>query len=201
MSVRRNGDRRYGAFDLSSADLHRAGTPPVCGLSTEAVKSQRIAGVRPGDELTVERDFDHWVVSDERGYLGTLLWFAADDGKNYSVNGAVIRLPARGTLHVKTIVTNRDGCVIDFGGVVFPMDVPEPDGPPGGVFSPKGARRVLDDWRMVSVVVTLRADGGPVSRHTASDLRLEGVPPAGFEPAHPPPEGESRCWSGDRDVF
>ena len=125
LSRRKNGDRLYGFAGPLGEDLYAAGTPPVWGLSARAVRAQRIVDVRPGDELMVERDGDHWVVSDERGYLGVLRWRPADDGKRHAVTGAVIiSYPSRGTLHVQRVVLNRDGWVVDFGGVVIPVDAP-----------------------------------------------------------------------------
>ena len=70
----------------------------------------------------VERDGDYWNVLDEQGSVGRLRWRSADDGKRHAVNGAVIRYPARGTLHVKRVVITRDGQVVDFGGVVIPAE-------------------------------------------------------------------------------
>ena len=72
MSTRKNGDRLYGFAGPHGEDVYAAGTPPVWSLSAKAVRAQRIVDVRPGDELMVERDGDHWVVSDEQGYLGVL---------------------------------------------------------------------------------------------------------------------------------
>ena len=122
MSTRKNGDRLYGFTGPYGEDLYAAGTPPVWGLSARAVRAQRIVDVRPADELMVERDGDHWVVSDEHGYLGVLRWRPPDHGRRHAANGAMIRLPAQGTLHVKTVVINREGWVVDFGGVVVPVE-------------------------------------------------------------------------------
>ena len=125
MSTRRNGDRLYGYAGPYAQDLYAAGTLPVWGLSAKAVRAQRIVDVRPGDELMVERDGDHWVVSDEQGYLGVLRWRPAADGRRSALDEAVIiSYPSRGTLHVQRIVINRDGSVVDFGGVVVPADAP-----------------------------------------------------------------------------
>jgi hypothetical protein len=125
LSRRKNGDRLYGFAGPLGEDLYAAGTPPVWGLSARAVRAQRIVDVRPGDELMVERGGDHWVVSDARGYLGVLRWRPALDGYRNAVTGAVIiSYPSRGTLHVQRVVLNRDGWVVDFGGVVIPVDAP-----------------------------------------------------------------------------
>ena len=75
ISTRKNGDRLIGYANTEAAeDLYAAGTPPVHGLSAKGVRSNRVAGVRIGQQLTIERRDDHWFVSDAHGELGDLRW-------------------------------------------------------------------------------------------------------------------------------
>jgi hypothetical protein len=118
LSTRKNGDRLIGYKGPFGEDLYAAGTPPVWGLATHAPRAPRIANVRIGQQLKVQREGDHWVVSDGQGYLGALRWRPADE--RHPVKAVLSKYPARGTLHVQTLVINPHGRVVNFGGVVNP---------------------------------------------------------------------------------
>ncbi len=122
LSTRNDGSRLVGTAGPYAEDLYKAGTPPVHGLSNQHAKSARVALVRIGDPLEVERDGRRWVVRDEREVLGVLRWKPSLDGRADARNGHIIRLPQRGTLTVERLVLSAEGAVIDFGGTVVPTD-------------------------------------------------------------------------------
>lgn len=120
ISTRRNGDRLIGYANSENAEaLYAAGTPPVHGLSHKAVRSSRVALVRIGDELAIERRGKHWVVSDTQGELGQLKWSHTDEGRPHAVSGRPMIFPASATLQVRRLVVSRDGLVVDFAGMTF----------------------------------------------------------------------------------
>jgi hypothetical protein len=120
ISTRANGDRLIGIAEISAEDLYRAGTPPVHGLAARPAPSVRVARVRIGDRLAIQRQDDHWVAQDATGELGRLRWRASDDGRAHAATGALIALPTEGVLHVQRLVVDVDGRVKDFGGYVEP---------------------------------------------------------------------------------
>jgi hypothetical protein len=122
LSTRKDGSRLVGTVGAFAEDLYKAGTPPMHGLALRHTKSQRVALVRIGDQLTVERDGKHWVCRDQHEVLGVLRWTPSLDGKADARNGHIIRLPERGTLTVERLVLSAEGGVIDFGGTVVPDD-------------------------------------------------------------------------------
>jgi hypothetical protein len=119
LSRRRNGDRLVGITGPFAADLYDAGTPPVHGLAAKPLPSPRLAAVRIGDQLRIERKGDRWIVSDAQGELGVLRWRPADE-RSHPVTGNLIRLPRAGTLHVQRLLLTSGGDVKDIGGYVEP---------------------------------------------------------------------------------
>ncbi|GIG92382.1 hypothetical protein [Plantactinospora endophytica] len=124
ISERKNGDRLIGIAGPLAQDLYDQGTPPVHGLASKPVPSPRVADVRIGDRLRVERVGDQWTVRDREGQLGILRWRRADDGRRHAVTGKVVRLPHAGTLHVQRLVIDPQGAVKDIGGYVEPEQTP-----------------------------------------------------------------------------
>lgn len=122
LSVRKDGSRLVGTIESYAEDLYKAGTPPMHGLSNRDAKSARVALVRIGDTLEIERDGRRWVCRDEHEVLGVLRWKPSLDGHPDARNGHVIRLPQRGTLTVERLVLSAEGVVIDFGGTVVPSE-------------------------------------------------------------------------------
>ena len=119
ISTRKNGDRLIGYANTEAAeDLHAAGTPPVHGLSTKGVRSNRVAGVRIGHQLTIQRRGNHWFVSDSHGVLGVLRWALGDEGRSHAVTGKPIHFPDDASLEVQRLVISKDGQVVDFAGMV-----------------------------------------------------------------------------------
>ena len=120
ISTRKNGDRLIGYRNTEAAqDLHAAGLPPVHGLSSKAVRSNRVAAVRIGDSLAIERRGKHWFVSDAHGTLGALRWNEADEGRVHAVTGKTMHFPDTATLRVKRLAISADGYVVDFAGMVL----------------------------------------------------------------------------------
>jgi hypothetical protein len=120
ISIRqKTGDRLIGERGPLAVDLYAAGTPPMHGFAVKRPIAPRVAQVRIGDELRVERRGDEWVALDDEGVVGTLRWRTSDDGKP-DVNGMVIRFPARGVLRVRRLVVGPDDVVKDAGGEVHP---------------------------------------------------------------------------------
>lgn len=102
ISTRKNGDRLIGYANTEDAEaLYAAGTPPVHGLSAKGVRSERVANVRIGQHLTIERRGDHWFAADAHGTLGALRWSHTDEGRPYAVTGKPIRFPDAATLEEK----------------------------------------------------------------------------------------------------
>ena len=125
ISVRDNGDRVVGyRMPPSTEDLYAAGTPPVSQLTARPALSMRVAFVRVGDQLRVAQAARHWVVSDHEGALGWLTWRAALNGQAHPVSRRVIRLPATGTLHVRTLLLSPHGDIKNIGGYVAADDPP-----------------------------------------------------------------------------
>lgn len=122
LSTRKDGSRLVGTAEAYAVDLYKDGTPPMHGLALRHAKSPRVALVRIGDQLEVERDGKHWVVRDQHEVLGVLRWTPSLDGRADARNGHIIRLPERGTLTVERLVLSAAGEVIDFGGTVVPHD-------------------------------------------------------------------------------
>jgi len=120
ISERRDGERLIGDAGPFAEDLYAAGTPPVHGLTRPSGISVRVAQVRIGDRLTVERHDRAWVVSDAAGVLGRLRWRPGDDGRVDARTGATIRYPATGVLHVERVVLSAEHDVVDVGGTVYP---------------------------------------------------------------------------------
>lgn len=120
ISTRSNGDRLVGHAGPFAEDLYAAGTPPAHGLARPQGISPRVADVRIGDRLSVERHKRAWVVSDDDGVLGRLRWRPGDDGRVSEHTGVVIRLPASGVLHVERVLVSPEGKVIDVAGTVYP---------------------------------------------------------------------------------
>ncbi|HLS26761.1 MAG TPA: hypothetical protein VK063_12900 [Beutenbergiaceae bacterium] len=120
ISQRANGDRLIGHSGPFAEDLYAAGTPPAHGLDSRRPRSERVAQVRIGDRLDVDREGDRWVVRDSTGDLGWLRWRAGDDGRQHAQTGVVIRLPDRGMLAVERVVVDDEGQVVDFAGTVHP---------------------------------------------------------------------------------
>ncbi|WP_150118135.1 hypothetical protein [Cellulomonas sp. B6] len=119
LSRRKDGSVLRGRRLPFAETLYVAGTPPIWGLAARPEPSERVARVRIDDVLSVERDERGWTVSDAAGVLGRARWRAGDDGKVYARTGAVIAYPDHGTLVVSQLL-QRDGHVVDFGGVVTP---------------------------------------------------------------------------------
>lgn len=109
ISERGNGDRLIGIAGPLAQDLYDAGTPPVHGFAAKPAPSPRVAGVRIGDRLRVERRGNRWVASDAEGQLGILRWRPSDDGRRHAVTGKPVRLPQVGTLHVQRLVITFEG--------------------------------------------------------------------------------------------
>lgn len=125
ISVRDNGDRVVGyRMPRATEDLYAAETPPVWQLAARPALSTRVAFVRVGDQLRVAQAARHWVVSDREGTLGWLTWRAALNGQAHPVSGRVIRLPATGTLHVRTLLLSPQGDIKNIGGYVAADDPP-----------------------------------------------------------------------------
>ncbi len=121
LSIRANGDRTVGERGPLARELYAAGTPPMHGFAAKAPVVERVAMVRIGDELRVERRGDVWVALDDDGVLGQLRWLPGYDGKLHAVTGLPIRLPAAGVLHVRRLVLDPDGIVKDIEGEVTPI--------------------------------------------------------------------------------
>lgn len=103
-------------------ELYAAGTPPMHGFAAKRPVSERVARVRIGDDLIVERRGAEWVALDYEGVvLGHLRWLASQDGKP-DVNGLVLRYPARAVLRVRRLVLGPDDAVKDVGGEVVSLD-------------------------------------------------------------------------------
>lgn len=118
ISTRKNGDRLIGYRNTEAAqDLHATGLPPVHGLSRQAMRSNRVAAVRIGDLLAIERRGQHWVVSDSHGELGVLRWSHTDEGKTYVATGKPMHFPDIATLRVKRLIIDKHGIVVDFAGI------------------------------------------------------------------------------------
>lgn len=120
ISERKNGDRLVGIAGPLAQELYDRGTPPVHGIAAKPAPSPRVAEVRIGDRLRIERLGDQWVVSDADGRLGILRWRSSDHGRRHAVTGKEVRLPHAGTLHVQRLVLNAEGEVKDLGGYVQP---------------------------------------------------------------------------------
>lgn len=120
ISRRSRGELFVGEAGPFAEDLYAAGTPPAHGLARPQGISSRVADVRIGDRLTVDRHEKAWVVSDSRGVLGRLRWRPGDDGRIHAQTGTVINLPARGTLVVERVVISAEGEVVDIAGTVYP---------------------------------------------------------------------------------
>ena len=120
ISVRGNGDRLVGERGPLAIELYAAGTPPMHGFAAKRPVAARVADVRIGDELRVERRGDEWVELDDEGVVGTLRWLAAHDGRP-DVNGMMIRFPACGILRVRRLVVGPDGVVKNVGRDVTPI--------------------------------------------------------------------------------
>lgn len=120
ISERANGDRLIGIAGPLAQELYNAGTPPMHGLAAKHPRSPRVADVRIGDRLRVERARDQWTVSDTHGQLGVLRWGPKDAGRRNALTGKVIRLPRSGTLYVQRLVIDERGTVKDIGGYVEP---------------------------------------------------------------------------------
>lgn len=127
ISTRRNGDRLIGyANTEAAAELYAAGIPPVHGLSRTGVRSNRVAAVRIGDLITIERRDKHWFASDNHGELGALKWRHSDEGKSHAVTGKPMHFPDAATLRVKRLVINKEGFVVDFAGMVVSSATRQP---------------------------------------------------------------------------
>jgi hypothetical protein len=116
----RNGDRVIGIERTLARELYDAGTPPVHVLARKPPPSNRVADVRIGDRLRVERVGNVWVVSDASGELGALRWRPSDDGKKHATTGRLVRLPQTGTLHVQQVLIDQQGTVKDIRCYVQP---------------------------------------------------------------------------------
>ena len=93
------------------------------GFAARRPISPRVARMRIGDELRVERQGDEWVALDDEGVIGHLRWRASSEGKPVvygQTDGPLIRLPARGILRVRRLVLDALGEVKDIGGDVAP---------------------------------------------------------------------------------
>lgn len=120
ISKRKNGDKVFGEIGALAQDLYAANTPPMHGLAAKYESSPRVARVKIGDELRIERVVDHWIVLDGDGELGWCRWRPSDDGRVHAVTGLVMHLPNSGTLHVSQVVVDPYGRVKNFGGYVQP---------------------------------------------------------------------------------
>jgi hypothetical protein len=120
ISVRKNCDRLVGERGPLAEDLYAAGTPPMHGFAAKRPVADRVAELRIGDEVRVERREDGWVAVDAEGVLGHLRWQAAYDDRP-DVNGMMIHFSARGILRVRRLVLDADGKVKDVGGEVAPI--------------------------------------------------------------------------------
>jgi hypothetical protein len=96
ISTRKNGDRLIGRRGPLAEELYAVGTPPVQSLAAKPAPSERVALVRFGDRLRVERVGAKWQVSDDAGVLGLLRWSATLDGKAHAATGKRVSLPERG---------------------------------------------------------------------------------------------------------
>jgi hypothetical protein len=119
-----------GTNDVYSRDSYAMGIPTMNGLAANQPVSERIAHVRIGDVLRVERDEKGWVLLDNAGVLGRLRWRLSDDARVHPVNGSAIRLPSAGLLYVERIVVNPAGEVKDVSGYVTARRSSAPALPP-----------------------------------------------------------------------
>jgi hypothetical protein len=119
ISRRSNGDRLVGDAGPFAEDLYRAGTPPMHGFAAKHSIAPRVADIRIGDKLIVERQGKTWVALDDEGVVGHLRWSPGDDGRT-APDGTVLRFSATGTLHVRRLLIGPDGAVKDIGGDVSP---------------------------------------------------------------------------------
>ena len=119
LSRRKDGSVLRGRQLPFGETLYEAGTPPLWGLAARPAPSERVSRVQIDDVLLVERDEHGWSVSDAHGVLGRTRWRASDAGKVDERTGAVIRYPRIGLLLVSQVL-QKDGRVVDFGGVVTP---------------------------------------------------------------------------------
>ncbi len=115
ISTRKNGDRLVGIAGPKAVELYDAGTPPVHGLAAKPPPSPRVANVRIGDALRVQRLGDRWVVFDMEGELGVLRWLPGDDARMHAVSGRQLRFPTQGHLVVQRLLLSPDGAVKDIG--------------------------------------------------------------------------------------
>lgn len=120
ISTRKNGDRLVGIAGPLAQDLYDTDRPPMHGLAKKPAPSPRLAHVRIGDRLRVERVEGRWFLYDCEGQLGKLRWQPGQDGKTHAATGRTIRLPAAGTLHVQRLVVGPNGVVKDVAGYVEP---------------------------------------------------------------------------------
>jgi hypothetical protein len=91
------------------------------GFAAKRPVADRVAQLRIGDQVHVERRGDEWVAVDDEGVLGHLRWQAAYDGRP-DVNGMMIHFPAHGILRIRRLVLDAEGDVKDVGGEVVPID-------------------------------------------------------------------------------
>lgn len=114
------GHSLIGVSQPRAIDLYDAGTPPVHGLAAKPPPSSRVARIKIGDELRVERAGKRWTVSDAEGLIGNLRWTPGLDGRPHSVSGKPVHLPSKGILHVRKLHVDPEGIVTDIGGYVEP---------------------------------------------------------------------------------
>ncbi|TFC81152.1 hypothetical protein E3T23_06550 [Cryobacterium cheniae] len=118
-NVHKDGGRYIGHEDGSVDAFNRAGTPTVNKLLQSSV-TERVGGVRLDDELAVSFDGTHWWAATEAGSVGRLTWSLAIEIKK-PWNDFAIVLPRRGTLTVRRLLLDRNGEVINCGGIVRPF--------------------------------------------------------------------------------
>ena len=74
-------DHWVGERGPLAEEFYAAGTPLMHGSAAKRPIAARVAQVRIGDELRVERRADEWVAMDDEGAVGTMRWQAVYDGK------------------------------------------------------------------------------------------------------------------------
>ena len=115
-NVHKDGGRYIGYEDGPVDKFYRAGTPTVNKLFQSSV-TEHVAGVRLDDELAVSFDGAHWWAAAESGVVGRLTWSLAIETKKPWNDFAVV-LPRQGKLTVRRLLLDRNGEVVNCGGIV-----------------------------------------------------------------------------------
>lgn len=72
ISERPNGDWLTGIAGPLAQDLCAVDTPRMHGFAMWPRPSTRVSGIRTGDPLRAERNWDHWEIRDEVDLLNAL---------------------------------------------------------------------------------------------------------------------------------